>query len=633
MNYETVDVMNYTAVSFDIFDTLIKRMVTSPIEVFHLVEKALDNTFGIETHFYEKRIDAKNYTKNKNRYYCIDDIYAAIDLSQEQKKVAIRIEKETEIEICYPNKEIVDFFNRCKKQDKKIYLISDMYLDRKTIEAMLEKCGISGYLKMYISHEINKEKNGGDLFAFYLKENNLKASSVLHIGDNSKVDIISAKLCGMHTKKVRETFNAITYRKSEDLNKKEKCEFRGLLRLLEAHKSGIGNEWQSIGYECLGPLFWGFSNWLAKKLKDDKIDNVFFLSREGEILQKAFEALHRNEFACHYLYVSRRSLRTPSYAKCKSFDEIVKDISLPKSLTVKQFYDAIGIDYSVAENGVKAAGLTKDTILNGWEVDSNVALSQSFNYIKDKAFEIYSKQYSLINKYLNQNNFIGKVAIVDIGWNGTMQRALEDLCNQSRKVEIHGYYFGINEKKQLANSFTNGYIYDSNKNIEFQYYLMGMSGPLEMMMTAQHGTTLGYYDNRGNVFPILAKSEYFEDEKKIEAEPILEMQFGALHFVYKVSQNKFIAKKNIDGRIAIQNFYQFGKDPVSKHMKMFYGLKEYDGSVSSVMLDPNTKGLIGKHSVIKGFWQSSWKIAYLKDKIHVPLPYHKIYFWMRRKKR
>ena len=82
----------------------------------------------------------------------------------------------------------------------------------------------------------------------------------------------------------------------------------------------------------------------------------------------------------------------------------------------------------------------------------------------------------------------------------------------------------------------------------------------------------------------------------------------------------------------MQNFYQFGKVPIQKHRKMFYGMKEYDGSVGLMMLNPNTKGLSGKGSVLEGFWNSSWKIGYMKDKVHLPLPYHRIYMLMRKRK-
>lgn len=627
-----MNILDYSAVSFDIFDTLIKRITSTPSDVFRIVEEELNKEFDCDTRFYIKRLKAKENIRVKNRFYNIDDIYNIIDLPENQKEHALQCEKTVEIGLCYPNNEIFKFFESCKRHKKRIFIITDMYLDRSTIESMLAKCGITGYEKLYISQEVKKEKNGGKLFRLFLKENGLKSSQVLHIGDNVKVDIFSAKLCGIHTKRVKETFQSLTYKSRVGLKENYRGEYLRLLRLLESHKEDITNEWQSIGYECLGPMLWGFCNWLSERLNEKGIRNVYFLSREGDIIKRAFEALYEDKYNCYYLYVSRRSLTVPSYAKYKSFEEVVKTLSLPKNLTVKQFYDAIGVDSLISGNGIKKVGLSGDENINGWNVASNTALKNSFEYIKNDIFSIYKKQYELIQKYLNQNDFFGEVAIVDIGWNGTMQSALEKICIGKRNVDIQGYYFGLNANNKLDNSVANGYIYEPQRNIEFQYYLMGMSGPLEMMTTASHGTTMGYCERDGLVYPILAESEYFGSGNREEADSILHMQKGGMTFIDSISNVQLIAYLKLDGRVAVQNFYQFGKNPSIKHRKMFYGLKEYDGTIGLTMLNPVARGIRGDNSIIKGFWNSSWKIAYMKDKIHLPFPYEKIYMWMRKRK-
>ena len=74
----------------------------------------------------------------------------------------------------------------------------------------------------------------------------------------------------------------------------------------------------------LGPMLLGYCKWLNEKIQIDKIDKIFFLSREGKILQDAFNILYPHmEIPQSYLYVSRQSLMVPLMADAADFDEMV----------------------------------------------------------------------------------------------------------------------------------------------------------------------------------------------------------------------------------------------------------------------------------------------------------------------
>ena len=137
-----MELLKYRAVSFDIFGTLIKRMVSTPDDIFRLVENKLDIMVKKPTNFCQKRLVAKNISRSNNRYYSINDIYEVIDLPQQIKNLAKTLETETEVDLCYPNFPIINIYNQCIEAGIKTYIITDMYLDRNTIMRMLSKCGI-----------------------------------------------------------------------------------------------------------------------------------------------------------------------------------------------------------------------------------------------------------------------------------------------------------------------------------------------------------------------------------------------------------------------------------------------------------------------------------------------------------
>ena len=98
------EVKNYDIVSFDIFDTLLKRNVKEPTDVFSYMEKK----YQIDG-FCEKRIEAeKTARKKKNGLeVTLKDIYTEFgtDYSDE--------ELETESELLIANDEVYPIFRKC----------------------------------------------------------------------------------------------------------------------------------------------------------------------------------------------------------------------------------------------------------------------------------------------------------------------------------------------------------------------------------------------------------------------------------------------------------------------------------------------------------------------------------------
>lgn len=59
-----------------------------------------------------------------------------------------------------------------------------MYYDENFIQSLLDKCGIKGYDKLYVSPTYNLTKHCGKLFKLVFDELSYKKYEILHIGDN-----------------------------------------------------------------------------------------------------------------------------------------------------------------------------------------------------------------------------------------------------------------------------------------------------------------------------------------------------------------------------------------------------------------------------------------------------------------
>lgn len=51
------------------------------------------------------------------------------------------------------------------------------------------------------------------------------------------------------------------------------------------------SEYYTFGFQYFGPFLYGFTEWLSGRLAEEGLTNVFFFSRDGYMMQKAFELL------------------------------------------------------------------------------------------------------------------------------------------------------------------------------------------------------------------------------------------------------------------------------------------------------------------------------------------------------
>lgn len=150
----------YDIVSFDIFDTLLKRNVKKPTDVFEYIEKKNN-----KTGFCEQRIAAEKRARTKKNgvEVTLSDIYAEMpyDFSSE--------ELEAEGELLIANDWILPVYKHALKS-KRVIITSDMYLPEEFICQILEREGLGGYEKLYLSSSVGKTKYSGELFELIIGE-------------------------------------------------------------------------------------------------------------------------------------------------------------------------------------------------------------------------------------------------------------------------------------------------------------------------------------------------------------------------------------------------------------------------------------------------------------------------------
>lgn len=462
-------------ISFDLFDTLVNRPVSAPADLYKLLEQRLIRRgYGQLIDFERARLNAEVITREvtERGEIRLREIYAAIQKQYGLTDVATQemmaLECELEIESCRAREFGKRTWALAQEVGKPIIIVTDTYLPRSVIETLLEKCGYGGYFRLYVSSEVGVRKREGGLFDRVVQDLGVTGSRILHIGDHDVADVVSAQERGMRTRRAKRAIE----RMSENPRYAERLGLlpahrqslgRSVVAALTAHRlfdgPGGGAETRShffgdafnLGYAGLGPAIAGFALWLGGAAAASGTKQLFFLSREGDILLRAYDALHGGADVPkgQYLYASRRALRVAGIHDVGDALAVLSHEYTDGGATVEEFMHArFGLNASI----VRREALMRAGFSGPWERVSTAPggrdkLARLVLELSSEILARSSRERMAYMSYLSTTGIIesDNAAIVDIGWAGNMQAALSNMIERP----LDGYYYATLHTAQV----------------------------------------------------------------------------------------------------------------------------------------------------------------------------------------
>lgn len=583
-------------VSFDIFDTLITRNFISPTEVFTDMKKEVfELTNGEVSDFrrlrmYSEKQAMENAKKLGKEDVNLDDIYNfftehfKIDSkTMEQIKM---LEMEKEFKNIIPRESGVQLFFHALQKGKKVILISDMYLPKDFIESFLSHHKITGYHKFYLSQEVGKRKHEGSLYKHVLSDLSISADNIIHIGDNAIGDIKRAnenKIMTYHLVKSNDIFS----KKSQSANdihdyftKNRTLHNSLMLKPIidkffdEEHiikkDTLFNNDRFNFGFMALGPIVFSFSLWLRKQLINNNIKKVFFLSRDGKVFKDAFDELFGSEFETEYIFASRFISKTTRINSRPAIWETVYEHIYNTDLKTLFKY-RLGLQEDDLNIEVLSEfGVSKETILtNSFNRDKlyQIALAH-----EDRIYEISSEKNQNYIDYLKQKGFDSdKIAIVDIGYAGTMQSYFTEAFPNT---DIMGFYLGTLNEGLIKLKDTNkakGFVTDYSSKKDDKNIIQTHRFLLETIICSEDDSFL-YMDKADDEFLYhFSTTETDEERKKF----IYEAHSGAINYINEIMfriNDDYIRQMVLPGDQALYILETFFKYPELGDINIFEGL-------------------------------------------------------------
>lgn len=605
--------------SFDLYDTLVRRTVGSPEDMFRLVGFCVKRQRGDEKldGFAEQRAVAllRAKEKTKRQEVTLDEIYAELEGFDEDELQALKAcEILFETLLIAPIKSNVEALQVLSRRGYVCIIVSDMYLPSEVLSNIVNRLQI-GCDALFVSSEYGFTKRSGALFGVVCDLLDIAPAEMTHIGDNVRSDYSSP---------VQEGVRALLLprpRVFRLIRVSPSCELARAINqsIVDADKGESGL--YGYGYRFLGPLLTRFVQWLYKEVEAIGADRVMFLARDGGLLMRAYErAYGQQEEAC-YLHVSRRACALPLSQPGESIVDAIQRLPLRTRFDVGSLLQLLGLDELAAQRLSSGFGIDSNRIVTKDEAVADEELMAALESMRGIIEETSREQHALLLRYLGRKGFSGTVALVDVGWNGTLQQELQRVAATGTHVE--GFYIGVNQKRVGMH----GLVFEESTD-RLSLMMKAAQGLFEHFFLADEGSVLSYEESNGDVVPVFDHGH----ENAYGLHVAQEVQAGALDFVSDAFASGLACLiECCDACDVALPLLKSISAPSAEAMRLFGGITYFD---SREYWLSRSEGLaayaVNPRRFVRDFYDSGWKAGFLRETFRAPFGYGALYGWARK---
>ena len=601
---QAIDV--HPVITFDVYDTLVCRVIYKDRNLWQLVDREYQKRNHVKPiGFYKKRETADHKARKTYPYreVTLDEIYEVFaDLyGQELADACKALEIELEINLTFPNDEVIEAYQYALQQGKKVYIISDMYLTDTIIGQVLEHNKITDYDKLFVSCIYRKTKHeGGALFSAVLEEIQADAKDVLHIGNDAKADIQQSKAVGLDAYLIKPPSRKSYVNESKA---KSDLDYSLLYGFIKKHNSSQMPDSLAyrLGFDVFGPIVKGFMEWIKVHKGNYNLDAILFLARDGYVLQEISD--QEGELTSFYSYLSRRSVVIPMIQYRQSLEDILRLYkSWQSNIRLNTLFNRLGIPYDAEV--VRSVGLSESSTFTRDELPQDERIQALYSQVRAKVYYNSQEQGQLLSDYLKQYKDYGRIGIVDLGA-GTIVSALQQYST-IKNYNIDWIPLYLQNSLEPTDSYIN-----VSQNYELQTALRLGYMFLEVFFTAPHGTTLGYeYNENCEAIPLLEDYEYssMPEEYKNRLD---ELHQGAMDF-YQSYPLDMMQYGSIDADLVMTNFIQFVLHPDDEDVAYWGPYPVYIDSFEPMVKNKSLVAyLINPKQLVTDFKDSIWPAGFL----------------------
>lgn len=511
----------YKVLSLDIWDTVLRRKC-HPDEIklataryLYLTEyqrlkpDCRDVQKLLLSRIAAERVIASRHKANEDDEYSLRDVFAHSleEVLLEKENLGFTVEKlyqaelRKELEMVYLDPTIVEKISAISYEQ--LGYISDFYAGTDFIDALLKKVNFPLDMQFrYVSCEHHLNKRSGRLFEKALSDLRILPGEQLHIGDNQYSDFEIPKKLGIEANR---------YVPNEEQQARKKKESLYSVRNGTDLNSIYGELYNETTMAAtLAPFFANFIIWILEDCARRNIKKIFYFTREGEFFIQVHDVITKSGLfpvdvlpEARTLEVSRVATFAPSLRE-PTLNELMRLWNQYSIQSMRAFAKSVAMDECIFATWLQKYEIPIDEVITYPWLDERVQ-----SMFADGDFVAFFQQHIDSKKQLILSYCKGKnlqpseretVAIVDIGWRGTIQ---DNLCYLFPECKFVGYYLAL--EQFLNPQPTNAEKYGFMNNEPNYQYLLRIVSPIEMLCNSSFGSTVGYAMKDGSCIAVRQK--------------------------------------------------------------------------------------------------------------------------------
>ena len=510
----------YDVLSLDVFDTFLVRDVPTPIDGFFVVAARLQRTGALwpgtpAEAFVRERVAAEQRARRRSRTFevTLPGIYAAFPAGflrgRAPADVAV-LEFEVERGLLHPVPGARTLLEHARSCGLRVVFVSDTYFSAEQIRLLTG--GIAD--AVFASCEHGRSKTAG-LHEVVAAELGVPAGRILHAGDHPIADVEGPISHGVHAALLPrwpgEWEEAIRAELPRTYTARAPILGEGDLGLTHQRRAaawGTEDAYERWGRIVLGPVIGGFTSWIRNRCEEEGIDHALCLMREGRLLRTLLAGTGESPIA-HECFVSRYAARRAAIlrggaAEIEAFMRRTRPT--PRGRLMEQLgleRDALG-DPAERLEGPALHDLARRLAANRRWQERIVETSA----VARRGLVAHLRR-------LLPDDAGRRVAVVDLGYAGTIQACLERIaCHEMLPFRTHGLYLVTGAEvhgAQATGAPAEGFLASNGQPAAMAHTFLRSPEVVEQSLMADCGTTLGH-TSEGE--PILGNSELPESQRE-----------------------------------------------------------------------------------------------------------------------
>lgn len=580
-------------VSFDVFDTLIVRKVAAPRDVFlHLAQATPFSAWSLgAVHLAEMRQQAENEARRRgvtargSAEVTLPEIHGVLAemLQRTAADVPAMVQAEQLVEraLCVAHPHLQQRFARAVQEGKAVWCVSDTYHDAGFLADLLRGCGfVLDGVQVVSSADLRMAKGEGKVLAHLAAAARLTPMDVLHIGDHPQSDGAIP---------LQQGFMAVVHPWAASRHDDQPATAPGDSIALGLAQIGSRTVeppfpfWWRFGYAVAGPMLSAFALWLQARFREDGIDRAYFLLRDGEIVLDVYNAMvgDREGPATSLLESSRRAFVVPALASGR--ESITSQLlACENARPAREFLERFGLRAADFTAAFRAVGLPSPDVIIA--PDDRVGLTKLLALLRrsDVATALVARsraERQLLLGYLAQEGVLqpGRIALVDIGWNGTIQKALAAVGTlETVPLDLHGYYLGTLPPitKDLGGGTSRGFLFDAGKPAEHANAVLHLRQLVEFICTTTRGSLRSFRRDGTRVVPVHGTVDHPAGQQA----HIVALRDGALAYARGLrAERRTFGEQPISAAAAIRHLARTILTPTTEEAHAIGDIRHGDG--------------------------------------------------------